>query len=458
MRNVLVMMVDEMSWWALGHTGGIAKTPNIDALAARGVRFTQAYTPSPICVPTRAAIATGQYVHQIGCWSSAEPYTGTPRGWAHAVRDAGYDCASIGKLHFRSRQDDYGFSSSLEPIHVVNGEGWVQALLRKPVEPYDNAQSLAEGVGAGETDYLAFDRRVTAKACSWLAEAARQDRPWCAFVSWLAPHFPLVAPSEYYELYDPAVLQSPADPVPDHPILNEVAAYFSHDQHFTPATRGKARAAYYGLCSFVDAQIGAMLQALEASGQADDTLILFTADHGEMLGEKGFWTKSTLYDSAARVPLIMAGPDVPAGDWDAPVSLIDLAPTICAALGIEAAFPGTDLRQPDPTREVLSEYHDGGVSVGSIMLRWDHWKLVYHCEGHPAQLFNMAEDPQETQDLSAARPDILADGYARLFRHLDPEAVNTRAFADQSKRIAELGGADAIRAKGQFDYTPANSR
>jgi len=455
--NVLTIMVDELSWWALGHTGGIAHTPNIDRLAARGLRFSQAYTPSPICVPTRAAIATGRYVHETGCWSSAEPYNGQQRGWAHAVRDAGYEAVSIGKLHYRSQADDFGFSTCLEPLHVVNGEGWVQGLLRKPVAPYDNAQSLAADIGIGDNDYHAFDVRVADQACAWLLDPARHDTPWSAFVSLLAPHFPLECPAAFYDLYDPTAFESEAAALPPHPILQEIGEYFDHDPYFTLQTRGIARAAYYGLCSFVDAQVGRVLDALNQAELRDKTLVIFTSDHGEMLGEKGFWTKSVMYDSAARVPLILSGPGIDPGDWSAPVSLIDLAPTICAAMDIEADFTGVSLLDPQPNRAVISEYHDGGCSVGFTMLRWDHWKLVYYAEGHPAQLFDLVKDPEETTDLSLLEPDILQAGLSHLNQFVDPEAVNDRAFADQAQKIADLGGAQAVLERGQFDYTPATS-
>ncbi|MEP4194525.1 MAG: sulfatase-like hydrolase/transferase [Aliishimia sp.] len=456
--NVLLMMVDELSWWALGHVDGRVQTPNIDRLAARSRRFTQAYTPSPICVPTRAAIATGRYVHEIGHWSSAEPYDGAIRGWAHHVRDAGLDCVSIGKLHYRSQLDDYGFSHTLEPIHVLNGEGWVQALLRKPVETYEDTQDLATEIGPGRTDYHDFDRRVTQTTCDWLKDPVRHETPWCAFVSWLAPHFPLIAPAKDYARYDPKAYESGPDTSPDHPILRELAAYFDHDLYFTRQSRGIARASYFGLCSFVDAQVGQVLDALEATGLAEDTVIAFTSDHGEMLGEKGFWTKSTMYDSAVRVPLLMAGPDIAPGTWDSPVSLIDLAPTICGVLGVKGSFSGVDLTKPDANRVILSEYHDGGCSVGITMLRWDDWKLVYYAEGHAPQLFNLASDPCEQIDLSLTEPVILQSGLDRLKQNLDPEQVNRDCFADQTKQIEALGGVEAVRSREQFGYTPADSQ
>ena len=308
MTNVLLIMADELSTWGLGCYGGTGITPNIDRLAARGVRFTSAYTPSPICVPTRACIATGRYLHEIGYWDSAQAYDGRVPGWGHACQEAGVPVISIGKLHYRNQTDPTGFDRQIEPIHIPNGIGWVRGLLRQPLASFDATADFAEMIGPGESEYIHFDRRVTEETCRWLASPPAQ--PWCTFVSYLSPHYPLIVPQEYYGLYDPETFESRPEPAPDHPILAEIADFFDHDRHFTPETRGIGRAAYFGLCSFLDAQVGKVLDALEASGQADDTLILFTSDHGEMLGHRGIWGKSTMYEDSVRVPLILAGPDV----------------------------------------------------------------------------------------------------------------------------------------------------
>jgi len=223
-------------------------------------------------------------------------------------------------------------------------------------------------------------------------------------------------------------------------------------------TRGIARASYFALCTFVDRQLGKVLEALDASGQAEETLVIFTSDHGEMLGEKGFWAKSTMYESAVRVPLILAGPGVVSGDWQHPVSLIDCAPTICQAMGVDAAFSGVDLCDPDPSRAVVSSYHDGGAPVGMTMLRWDNFKLVHYAQGHPTQVFDLAKDPQELVDIAYTHPRVLAEGMALLLARLDPEAVNAAALRDQARKVEALGGLDAVKAIPTFDYTPADSR
>ncbi|MEM9138685.1 MAG: sulfatase-like hydrolase/transferase [Pseudomonadota bacterium] len=465
--NILLIMADELSTWGVEGCFDTpdtpAVTPHLAALRDRGMDFAAAYTPSPICVPTRAAIATGRYLHEIGYWSSAEAYDGIVSGWGHACQAAGVPVTSIGKLHYRSQTDPTGFDRQIEPIHIPDGIGWVRALLRQPMASYDATAEMAEMIGAGETDYTAFDRRVTDEACRWLGDAP--DTPWCTFVSYLSPHYPLIAPEAYYNRFDPAGFASGPDPVPDHPVLAEVARFFDHDPYFTDETRGIARAAYYALCTFLDDQVGQVLAALDASGQAGETLVIFTSDHGEMLGRRGFWGKSTMYEDAARVPLFVAGSGVAPGRVTSPVSLIDLAPTISAALGLKAGqYPGRSLLDaPDASRTVLSEYHDGGSPVGITMVRWQgpdgvDWKYVHYAQGHPAQLFNLTEDPGETEDLAAKNPDALSEGQRRLAAEMDAEATDARAHADQAALVEKLGGREALLAMEQWNFTPADSR
>lgn len=462
--KVLFLMCDELSWWGLGHTNPRALTPNIDRLAASARVFSEAYTPSPICVPTRAAIATGKYVHEIGNWSSAEPYEGTVPSYGHQLQAADIPVRSIGKLHYRGQEADTGFDEQIVPVHVLNGVGWIQGLLRNPLYEYDETVDLAVDIGPGNSGYLEQDRSVTAAAVDWLGSEAAQAANWCTFVSWLAPHFPLIAPQEFYDLYDPEDFDGLPEPPPDHPILDEIRHFFNHEDHFDPETRKIAKASYYALCSFLDAEVGKVLDALDQAGLTDDTLIIFTSDHGEMLGEKGFWTKSTMYDSAAKVPLILSGPGVKPGQITEPVSLIDIPPTIAECFGLsKRPYSGKSLLGDiAPNRTVLSEYHDGGCSAGFTMVRWNDgdtfWKYIHYAEGHPPQLFDLTSDPREETNLAAKHPDICVEATSRLARWMDPEAINKRAHAEQAAKVKALGGREKVLAYPQFNYTPADSR
>lgn len=209
MENVLVIMSDEHQRRALGCAGhALVSTPHLDGLAASGTRFTNCWTPSPICVPARASLATGRWVHDVKAWDSAQAYTGRPAGWAHALRDEGRDVVSFGKLHHRSGADDDGFTERHRPMFIHGGIGWLQGLPRREPIPYTEAAELAADTGVGETTYTRYDRRVTDDACAWLASPDR-DKPWAAFVSFVAPHYPLSAPEEFASLYPSRMCHRP---------------------------------------------------------------------------------------------------------------------------------------------------------------------------------------------------------------------------------------------------------
>ena len=457
-KNLLIIMSDEHRRDAMGCMGhGQVKTPHLDALAARGAVFENAYTPSPMCVPARAAFATGKQVCDIGYWDSATPYDGRVRSWMHALRDGGREVVSIGKLHFRSGEDDNGFSEEILPMHVVGGVGWAVGLLRENPPAYDSAAELAADVGVGSSSYTDYDLAITAAAENWLAQ--RGEEPWAAFVSLVSPHYPLTCPQKFYDLYDPDEMDLPVGwrDVPDHPEVQNIAEFFAYDGYFDEAQARQAKAAYFGLTSFMDHCVGRVLAALEASGQAEDTLVIYVSDHGEMLGDQGLWTKQVMYEASAGVPMIVAGPGVPAGRRvRTAASLLDVAETAFGlargeAAGVVALANATD----DPARVVMSEYHDGGSKTGAFMIRWDRWKYVYYA-GQRAQLFDLAEDPEERRDLAleAGFSDVLAQGEALLRSRCDPDGVNAQAFADQASRIAELGGERACQEAFVFNHTP----
>jgi len=200
-KNLLILIADEHRKDAMGCAGHpIVKTPNLDALAARGSLFENAYTPSPMCVPTRASIACGDHVHKTGNWDSATPYDGQMRSWIHLLRDQGVDVTSIGKLHFRSKEEDNGFTEEILQMHVVGGIGWAIGLLRENPPEYSAVSELAEDVGAGNSSYTNYDLAISGAAEIWLKERKGSAKPWAAFVSFVSPHYPLTAPREIQQL------------------------------------------------------------------------------------------------------------------------------------------------------------------------------------------------------------------------------------------------------------------
>lgn len=465
-KNLLVIISDEHRRDAMGVAGhAIVQTPHLDALAARGTRFTNAYTPSPMCVPARAALACGDYVHRIRHWDSATPYDGTHRSWMHRLGAAGLPVTSIGKLHFRSGDDDTGFAEEILPMHVVGGIGWTVGLLREDPPHYPAAAELAADVGTGETSYTRYDRSITASAEDWLGAKRGETTPWAAFVSLVSPHYPLSAPKAFAHLYNAKdmswpIAYAPKDR-PTHPEIQRLATFFDYDSHFDSDQVRSARAAYFGLVSFMDASVGRILAALDESGQAEETLVIYTSDHGEMLGDHGLWTKQVMYEGSSGVPMVLAGPGVAKGkSVGTAVSLLDIAATAFDVAGIDQAGPGASLvdlasAPDDRGRAVLSEYHDGGSTTGAFMLRWDRWKYVYY-PGGPPQLFDLDADPDERID-RADEPSAFAalkEGDARLRAICDPDAVNRQCFADQRRKIDALGGRAACLGHALFNHTP----
>jgi choline-sulfatase len=471
-QNLLFIFSDEHNRDITGCYGNdFVKTPHLDALAARGTRFAHAYCNCPICVPSRASLATGRYVHEIRCWDNAHPYDGSMRGWGHRLIDQGHEVAAVGKLHYRSIDDRTGFSEEIDTLHVVDGIGDLLGLLRRELPERGNIRSLAEEAGRGESSYTHYDRRIAEAARGWLQHRAANPpaRPWLLFVGFVLPHFPLVAPPEFFDLYplDQVPLPRFGDLEPDHPVLKSLKSCMNYSDFFDERKVRTALAAYHGMVSFLDHNIGELLRTLEDTGLAADTRVIYTSDHGDNLGNRGFWGKSVMYDESVAVPLIMAGEGIAAGkEVRTPVSLVDLHPTFLDALGETeepgaAPRPGRSLfeiaRQPDdPARVAFSEYHAVGATAGMYMVRDGRWKYV-HYVGHRPQLFDLENDPQEAHDLgeSAAHAEVRARLAAELAKVVDPEAVNALAFADQAARIAAHGGADAIKQRGDFGYTPA---
>lgn len=472
--NVLVLMADEHARDAMGAYGHpVVRTPHLDALAARGTRFTNAYCASPICVPSRSSFAAGRYPHDIGSWDNTSPYLGTPRSWAHRASEAGYRTLSIGKLHYRAEEDDTGFAERRIPMHVVDGVGDLRGnLLREPQPLRRIARTKLIDVGAGESEYNRYDNAIADEAVAFLRDEAPGSQPWVAFVSFVAPHFPLIAPQEYVDMYPPESVILPKQYAlterPHHPVLDALRAAFDVADEFDEATLRRAIGAYYALCTFMDDRVGTVLDALEASGCAEDTLILYTSDHGDQIGEHGLWWKYTMYEGSAAVPLILAGPGVPAGAVvDAPVSLVDVYPTITDALQLPAAPDEADLRGASllpfargkraDVRPIFGEYHAMGSITGMFMLRDGPYKFVYYA-GYAPQLFDLAADPGELHDLARepAYAAILARCEAKLRDIGDPDAIDRQAKAHQGELLEAAGGAAAVEALGdKFAYSPA---
>lgn len=468
-RNLLYIISDQHNRNMLGAYGNnIIETPNLDALAERGTRFSSAYTNCPICVPARASLATGRYVHEIGYWDNAFPYDGKAPGWGHALKAQGFRVDSIGKLHFRSVDDDNGFTEEVEPLHVVEGVGDILGAIRDDA-PRRQKRVGVINAGPGDSTYLQYDRRNADNACRWLTDHADDEKPWVLFLSFVCPHPPYISPPAFFEHY--ASLDLPRPPQwrfedwPRHPVLDAMRYFFHLEEPFSEAELQQLAAAYYGVCTFLDQQIGRVLSTLNSLGLADSTRIIYTSDHGDSQGARGLFGKFSMYDESAAVPLILVGPDVPEGKVvETPVSLVDSYPTILEAVGASfdaqaSSLPGESLwriaRETDRERTVLSEYHALSTEHGVFLLRSRQYKYVYFV-GHRPQLFDMINDPNECNDL-APLPEfqpVLRGFEDELRAILDPEAVDARAKADQAAKVDSFGGREQVIARGAFDNSP----
>lgn len=470
---MLVLMSDEHNPKVMGCAGHpIIQTPNLDRIAAGGVRFASAYCNSPICVPSRASFATGQYVHKIRYWDNAIPYDGKIPSWGHRLMEAGHRVVSVGKLHYRHVKDPAGFHEEISPMHVIDGIGDLTGLIRSDPPVRKRARKYIEEAGAGDSTYIRYDREITGNAVRWLNEEAPryQDKPWVLFVSWVCPHFPLIAPPEFFSLYPadrvPWPVQNEPGATPPHPGIEEYWRLNDYSRPFSEEETRRALAAYFGMVSYMDANVGKVLQALEACGLAENTRILYTSDHGDNLGRNGIYGKSTMYEDAAGVPLLMAGPDIPQGQvCPTAVSLVDAYPTIIAGAGEQ---PGAeDIRLPghslldiaqgaEPRRTVFSEYHATCSTAAIYMIRRQRYKYV-HYVNHRPQLFDVEADRDELNDLAekAEYQEVIAACEAELRQMLDPEGVDALAKHDQAQRVFEHGGRERILALGTLGYTPA---
>ena len=471
--NLVIFLSDNHNRAFLGSANHpMVKTPALDSIAARGVRFTNAYSTSPLCCPSRAAIATGRYPHQTGYWDNALAYDGRVPTWHHRVRDAGHEMTAIGKLHFRSSDDDNGFTDEIDVMHIVEAKGALIGLLRATQDGVPRRKShraIYEDSVVGEAEYQIYDRRITGHAIEWLRAHAGSATPWCLLVSYPSPHPPFKVPQRFWDMYPldevPMPVQWRPEDRPKHP-APEYLAWMNHLQDgFSEDFVRRVIAGYCGLITHTDEQIGQVLDELEALGLTGRTRILYTSDHGEAAGHHGILGKANHYEHGIGVPLVMAGPDIPQGKEVAQfASHVDLFPTIVEAMGIETSTDDADLpgRSLWPAlngdaqeRTAFAEYHAMGNRNSGFALRRGNFKLIYHV-GMPSQLFDLDADPLEENDLlwNGADHPAAKELEEELRRIVDPEAVDARSKADQAAHMEKFGGIESVRKEGVFSRSP----
>ena len=471
--NVLFIFSDEHDPRYMGCSGHpFVQTPNLDRLAARGTRFANAWTPCPVCVPARASLATGRFVHEIGYWDNAIAYDGRIPGWGRRLQETGHPVEAIGKLHYRNESDPTGFDKQHEPMHILDGIGQLWGSVRDPMPEKAGRSALYDKVGPGTSNYNRYDQRITHLTCRWLEERARApvSAPWLLFAGFVAPHMPLVVPQQFLDPYLheelPMPKLLPRDGYQRHPWVERMATHWDHDATLGSDERRRlAMACYFGLITYLDAQVGQVLETLDRTGLAATTRVVYSTDHGDNLGTRGLWNKDVLYRESTGIPLIMAGPEIEPRVCRTNVGLVDLYPTFLDAAGVrltdaERALPGRSLfdiaRAPDDAGRIgFSEYHAVGAESAAFMLTRGRFKYHYYV-GYPPELFDLEVDPEETRDLAGdgAYASVLADFETTLRAMLDPEAVDRQAKDDQNALIARHGGRDAALRMGYPGETP----
>lgn len=456
--NLVLIMSDQHSKRMLGCYGNpCAKTPNLDRLAAEGVCFDNAYCNSPICVPARAALATGRYASEGEYWDNAHAFNGELPSWGTRLDDQGHKVVTIGKLHYKSDDRETGFVDQRIPLNIKNGIGDIYGSIRdKEITRYQFRDALLQA-GPGESDYLRYDREIARRSARYLREEGPgQTKPFALHVGFVTPHFPLIAPREFMDLYpDRSSVREPIQFYEKdwarHPVVDDYRRYCGSAE-VDEDTAWNAIRTYYALCSFMDAQVGVVLDALRDSGLAGKTRVIYTSDHGDTMGDHGVYFKSTMYEGSAGVPFIAAGPDIPRGRRARTiVSLVDIFPSAVECVGAtphpdDADMPGSSIwsyakGEEDDGRIAFSEYYAQGVYTAMFLYREGRYKYVYYANEKP-QLFDLESDPDELRDLAddPAYADVLGKMDAGLRDVADVDELELRSKEEQRKLLERHGG------------------
>jgi choline-sulfatase len=450
--NVLLIMVDQLaaSWLPVyGH--GLVQAPSIAALAAEGVVFESAYCASPLCAPSRSSLLTGRLPSRTGVYDNAAELRASEPTVTHRLRAAGYATCLSGKMHFVGPDQLHGFEQRLTtdvyPADLDWTPDWrLPATERLPW--YHTMESvLAPGVCTASMQ-MDYDDEVAHRAVRKLHDLARDrgGQPFFLTVSFTNPHDPWELRPRYWELYADAEIDLPAvGPIPreqadPHSLrLRDMSGI--DDVALTEQQVRRARHGYYAAVSYVDERIGQVLEALSGTGLADDTIVVFTADHGELLGERGLWYKMAFFEAAARVPLIVRAPGASAGDRvAAPVSQLDLAPTLLDLCGLDAAssidgrsFAAALAGEPLADADVVAEYLAEGVTSPAVMLRRGRHKYIW-CDDDPEQLYDVEADPHELVDLAQTETRLCAELRGEVERRWDMAALRAAVLRSQEER------------------------
>ncbi len=450
--NLLIIMADQMAAPFLSPWGGPALTPAIDRLADEGVVFESTYSNSPLCAPARFAMMAGVRNSRIGAYDNAAEFASSIPTFAHHLRAGGYQTSLVGKMRFVGADQLHGFEERLTTDIYPADFGWTPNWLDAEGRFdwwYHNLDSVTHAGVADATNQLDYDDEVGFRTVAKLRDLARStdDRPWMLTASFTHPHDPYVARQQYWDRYDHDAIALPtatAADVPTDPHSERLRHVIGADTTTpTDAEVRNARHAYLANCSYVDDWVDQILRTLAIHGLDNDTIVIFTADHGDFLGERGLWYKMSFFEAASRVPLIVRSPTRFEPRRSSTLSsLLDLAPTLLDLAGVPvpddldghslvAQLTGVE----DPERVVEGEYLGEGAIAPIVMVRRGVWKYVFS-EPDGAQLFNLADDPNELVNLADEGAAAEEAGYFadQVEKRWDLGRIRTEVLASQAAR------------------------
>lgn len=487
-RNIVIIMADQLTARALNCYGNQAViSPHIDSLAESGVRFQTAYCNSPLCTPARYAFMTGQYISDCGGYDNAAYLPSTMPTFAHYLRLMGYQTILAGKMHFVGADQLHGFETRLTTDIYPADFGWVPNWHEPEARIdlwYHNMSSVCQAGVAAISNQLTYDDEVGACSLRAIYDQARttDPRPFCLVSSFIHPHDPYAARQRYWDLYQTSDIELPRvpRPAPEHNDPHNLRLEKVIDLDAVSLTDQQilnARRAYYANVSYIDEWVGRLVGTLDECGLRDNTVVMFVADHGDMLGEFGLWYKMSFREWSSRIPMILSGPGIEAGGvCTTPVSQVDVLPTLVDIASHDNGEPvpaqidpwrGDSLLEvlADPAahdqRIVVGEYLAEGTSGPMLMLRQRDLKYI-RSQPDPEQLFNLHEDPEEQRNLAGDR-EAASDtgeliGRLRALRrfadlHWDSEALKAQVIRDQDRRRA-VSAALRIGSHTGWDYQP----
>ena len=460
--NILVIQADQMAAKALSLYGHkIVKTPNIERIAENGTLFENAYCNFPLCVPSRASMLAGRHANALKIWDNASEMSAAIPTLAHYLRSVGYHTVLCGKMHFIGPDQVHGFNerivTDIYPSNFAWTPDWIAGERYRPTGI--NMRAVVDSGVCVRGLQLDYDDEVEHAGVQKLYDLARfnKDQPFLLWISFTHPHSPYITTQHYWDLYRHEQVDMPATPAFSLEEMDCMSRWlhYAHggDLHeVTDAHIHSARHAYYGMCSYIDDKVGRLLNTLEQLGLEGETVVVFTSDHGEMLGERGMWFKQSFYEWSASVPLVIKIPGFQSAQRVAELtSLVDLLPS-CMDIATEGNPPapvseldgnsllplmrggGGGSNQWD--NQVISEYTGEGVVAPCRMLRRDNFKFIY-THGHPALLYDLEADPQELRNLSGSREHaaIEAELRAAVLRGWDPGEIHEACVQSQKERL-----------------------